>query len=70
MRALIMFVAPIIAAVATATILNKSLSKSLPHHKTGILPVGNARFGEESCPTAALTFSEIGYSRDYHIIQL
>jgi hypothetical protein len=74
MRALIMFVAPIVAAVATATLINQTqiTVKSLPHHKCGVLAEGDARWEKNFAPELSMTFHDLGYSRelDNTIVQL
>lgn len=67
MKALVMFVAPVVAAFATATELQKRKEKKqvknhTPHQKSGTAPIGNACFTIDA-PDAPLSFWELGICR-------
>lgn len=67
MKTLVMFVAPVVAAFATATELQKRketkrANRRTPHQKSGIAPVGNACFTIDA-PDAPLSFWELGICR-------
>jgi len=65
MKALVMFVAPVVAAFATATVPQKQNKKSslrIVHAKSGKAPVGDAYFTIDA-PVAPLSFWELGICR-------
>ena len=40
-------------------------NKALPSQKNGQMPIGNARFGDLSCPDSTLSFWQLGLLKDY-----
>ncbi len=64
MKQLLATLVPVVASLVAAAAINNSKGIAKPHSHSGVMPIGEPRFGEDNSPDGTQSFWQLDPHRD------